>query len=276
MTTIASYAGAPPVTGSFPFIFSDESGVVVNDPSQPFYGIGMLKLSDAGRWSDALNRILDQYVSGVELRASTARNASILAGKPVPPKIQLPRSAYELKFAEIKSTTRPHYEQLIDYFTTQPDGYFCAFIVDKRMPGVNPIAVCGSPWDALITYSITMLKRNVTASEEAIVIADNYQKPKAHPYFFERQVVSALKGRVANAVMMDSASSVLLQLVDVLLGAVIYHYKLPLIATPNAEKRAVADRLAAAYGVRSLARAFTKSAPNYFSVWPYKPKSSAI
>jgi hypothetical protein len=71
--------------------------------------------------------------------------------------------------------------------------------------------------------------------------------------------------------MMDSASSVLLQLVDVLLGAVLYHYKLPTIGTPDVEKKAVADRLAAAYGVTTLARNQTHSVPNHFSVGELRP-----
>jgi len=266
---------ATPPSGAYPFIFTDESGVVSNEPSQPFYGIGMIKLSDAGRWGDALNRILDHYVSAVELRALRSRQARLAAHEPVPPRIQLPRSAYELKFSEIKSTTRRHYEELIDFFTAQPDGYFCAFVIDKRVQGVNPIAVCGTPWDALITYSITLLKNNIGSAELATIISDNYQKPKAHPYFFERQILAGLGRRASNAVMMDSAASCLLQLVDVLLGCVIYHYKLPLIPTPNAAKKAVADRLAAAYGVQSLARKMTKSAPNYFSVWPFQPRAAA-
>jgi hypothetical protein len=192
----------------------------------------------------------------------------------VPPKVQLPRSAYELKFSEIKSSTQKHYEDMIDYFTTQTDGYFCALVLDKRMPGIDPIAIWGTPWDALIAYSVILFRNNVARSERAVVIADNYQKPKRHPHFFERQVVAALGNRAANVAMIDSAASVLLQLVDVLLGAVIYHHKLPTIPTPNVAKKAVADRLAAAYGIPTLVPNITRSSPNYFSVWNFKPSAS--
>jgi hypothetical protein len=267
LEAVTSFADAE----RFPFIFSDESGVVLHDPSQPFYGVGMLKLSDAGRWSDALNRILDRYVSAVEFRATTDRVARIRAGHAVRPKVQLPRSAYELKFSEIKSSTRIHYEEVVDYFTTQTDGYFCALILDKRLPGVDPMAVWGTPWDCLIAYSVMLFRNNIRLPERAIIIADNYQKPKNHPHFYERQVASALGNRVANVAMMDSASSVLLQLVDVLLGAVLYHHKLPTIATPHTGKKAIADRLAAAYGVPTLARSQTHSTPNYFSVCDFRP-----
>jgi hypothetical protein len=165
----------PPVTESFPFIFSDESGVVLHDPSQPFYGLGMLKLSDAGRWSDGLTKILDRYVSAVAFKATNAR---IRAGQVAPPKLKLPRSAYELKFSDIKSSTRPHYDELVDYFTMQTDGYFSAMVLDKRLPEVNPMATWGTPWDCLIAYSAILFRSNIRPAERAIVIADNYQKPK--------------------------------------------------------------------------------------------------
>jgi hypothetical protein len=166
-----------------------------------------------------------------------------------------------------------HYEELVDFYTAQPDGYFCALVLDKRLPGVDPMAVWGTPWDCLIAYSVILFRNNIKPSERAIIVADNYQKPKGHPHFFERQVASALGNRAANVAMMDSAATVLLQLVDVLLGSVLYHHKLPTIATPNAEKKAVADRLAAAYGVQTLARNQTHSAPNYFSVWDFRPSA---
>ena len=197
---------APPPTG-FPFIFTDESGVVENEPSQPFYGIGMLKLSDAGRWSDATNRIIDRYVSGVEFRAASERQRGIAQGQPVAPKVQLPRSAYELKFSQVKASTRPHYEELVDYFTGQGDGYFCAFVIDKRTPGIHPIRACGSPWNALIKYSLTLLRNNISSQERAIIVSDNYQKPRASPFYFEREIVSGLRTKAANAVMMDSSAS---------------------------------------------------------------------
>jgi len=265
---------APPVTGAFPFIFTDESGVVTNSVTEPFYGIGMLKLTDAGRWADDLNLILDRFVSGLQLRAQQERERRVAAGGPALPRVSTPRSAYEFKFAEIKIHTKRFYEELIDYFTAQPDGYFCALIIDKRKKGVDPIAACGSTWDALITYSLTLLKNNIGSSEQAIIITDNYQKPRVHPQYFERQIVRGLGARAANAVMMDSASSVLLQLVDVLLGCVMYHYKMPVLARVDDQKKAVADRLAAAYGIRSFPDEgnFRRRKPNYLSVWPFDPK----
>jgi hypothetical protein len=215
----------------------------------------MIKLSDAGRWNDALNLLLDRYVMTV-----------------AQPGVRKPRTSHEFHFSKLTTGTRSFYEELVDYFTAQPDGYFCALIIDKNMAGVDPIAACGSQWDALIKYSITLLRQNIASGERATIISDNYTKPKKSPYYYERSLAAALNVKVTNVLMMESSASIMLQLVDVLLGCVMYHFKLPTLPAVDADKKAVADRLAARYGVRSLATELTRNRPNYFSVWKLKPR----
>lgn len=259
-TTLFSGA-APPPSGAFPFIFSDESGVVQTASTQPFYGIGMIKLSDAGRWNDGLNAILDRARSAIAHSGSGGR-----------------RCDFEFKFAKVTATMLPHYAALIDYFSAQSDGYFCSLVIDKTLAGINPIAACGTPWDALITYSRTLFRGNIRPGEQAIIISDNYQKPRTSPKFYERELVRSLNSQIANVCMLESEASMFLQLVDVLLGCVMYHFKLDkgVIATPNVNKVALSSRLAKAYGVKTLAGNLTKSTPTYFSVWKYKPYSPAL
>lgn len=254
---MSTQAAGPP-SADYPFVFTDEAGVPAFSPTEPFFGVGMLKLADAGVWNDDLNRLLDVFI---------ARN--------VRPGQRTRRSDLEFKFSAITTGTRAHYERLVDYFTSRSDGYFCALVVDKRLPGMNPVAARGSAWGALITYSITLLRNTVERDrpdERAIVIADNYQKPRTDERYFERELVHAACCNVANVMMADSASSNLLQLVDVLLGAVMYHHKLPILPRADAEKRAIADRLAAAYGVPTLAANLTRTTPNSFSVRQFRPQ----
>ncbi len=243
---------------TFPFIFTDESGVVVTSVTQPFYGIGMLKVLDTGPWVDELNRLVDYYISTVA-KAGTRRA----------------RATYEFHFSKLTAGTRPFYESLINFYVGRPEAHFCALVIDKKQPDIDPIAVCGTPWDALITYSNTLLqsKSNIQDSERATVVSDYYQKPRKSTKYYEREIMAKLGNKVTNVVMMDSAASIMLQLVDVLLGCVMYHYKLPTLPAVSAEKKAVADKLAAAYGMPDLARKMTKNHPNYFSVWPFRPKA---
>ncbi len=115
------------------------------------------------------------------------------------------------------------------------------------------------------------MKQNIRESERATIVADFYQKPRKSPKFFERELVSGLGGKITNCTMMDSSASIMLQLVDVLLGAVMFHFKAPRLAAVDADKMSISNRLAAAYGVQGLGAAFTRKSPNYFSVWPFKP-----
>lgn len=248
-------AAATSSTATYPFIFTDESGVVATSITQPYYGIGMLKITDVGPWVDELNKLVDFYISTVA-KAGVKRA----------------RATYEFHFSNLTSGTRSFYEDLIDFYLKRPEAYFCALIIDKKQPDIDPIAVCGTQWDALITYSNTLLQTNIKDSERAVIISDYYQKPRKSIKYYERELAAKLGSKVANVVMMDSAASIMLQLVDVLLGCVMYHYKLPTLTGAHADKKALADKVAAAYGVTTLAQKMTKKHPNYFSVWPFKPK----
>lgn len=237
-------------------MFSDEAGVPAMSPTEPYFGIGVLKIADAGRWNDDLNHLLDQFVAGMSRHGRSK-----------------PRSHYEFKFKAITGSTRPHYDAMVDYFLRQTDGCFTALIVDKTVPGTNPIKACGSAYEAIIAYTSTVLKNRLDETERAILIADNYQRPRALPKYFEREIIRALGTRVANVTMTESHGSNMLQLVDVLLGAVMYHFKRSTLARVDTEKIAVADRIAAAYGVRDLAHTFKATAPNRFDVWRFQPRA---
>jgi hypothetical protein len=274
--TLGQYLGGSPPSSEFPFVFTDESGVVWKSPTEPFYGIGMLKVCDAGRWSDELNLRLDRLVSGVQERQKRADDARLLRGDPVPLRPRFKRSHVEFHFSEITTWNRNYYEDLIDFFAAETDGYFSALVVDKTKPGVDPITACGTTWDALIKYSVTLLSKRITDEEKAIVISDNYQKPRKSPQYYERQIITGLRGKAANAVMIESSACVLLQLVDVLLGCVMYHYKAPRLPNIDNDKKLVADRLAAVYKVPTLAGGnWRRTQPNHFDVWDFQPRTAA-
>ena len=266
-------AKAPPV--NIPFIFTDESGVAFKTPTDPFFGIGMLKISDAGRWSDELNKLLDRFVSAVQANQKKADARKLDRGEPVPIRPKFKRSHLEFKFAEMTTFSRQFYEQLVDFYVAQPDGYFSAIVVNKNKEGVEPIAACGTNWKALIKYTVTLLSKRIGENERPIIISDNYQKPGNSPEYYERQVLAGLRSRPLNALMIESSACVLLQLVDVLLGCVMYHYKIPTLKVVDADKKLVADRVAAAYGYPILKGNIGKDSvkPNHFDVWDYTPNN---
>jgi hypothetical protein len=244
-----------------PFIFTDESGVVETDPTQPFFGIGLLKLTRVGRWNHDLNQILDRAISA---------QAAAGGGK---------GRRFEFKFNGLHRANYPHYEKLIDYFLAQPDAYFNAFVVNKDEPGVNINRVYPESWDALLGYSYQVVNANIRPGERAIIISDNYQKPNSATQFYEDFMIQRLGDRAHNVMMAESTSSMFLQLVDVLLGCVMYHYKRRVLPLRNAVKDRLSNRLAAGYSNQNrtdLCGAWTcRQDPNYFSVWPFRPREPA-
>ncbi len=242
-----------------PFHFTDESGVVATDPTQPFYGIGLLKLTNVGPWNHGLNRILNQAVA-----------AEALAGRG----IGGPR--FEFKFNRVNRNNYGYYQSLVDYFLAQPDAYFNAFVVDKHQQGINIQNVYATAWEALLGYSYQVINPNIRGTEQAIVISDYYQKPNAAPEHYEDYLLRRIGPRLLNVTMADSSSSMMLQLVDVLLGCVMYHYKRSRLRVANTAKTALADRLASAYDRTDLQGTWTcRTNPNYFSVWPFVPQAPA-
>ena len=246
----------PNIGVKFPFIFTDESGVVTTSTTQPFYGLGILKVGAAGLWNHELNKILDRAVSaGAIAGTKTGRD-------------------FEFKFNRINSNNITYYERLIDFFVGQNDAHFCAFVIEKIRPGINPANVYNSSWEALLGYSYTALNRNIATDERAIILSDNYQKPNDATLHYEDYLVARLGSKVANVTMLESASCLQLQLVDVLLGCVMYHFKKNLLPVNNPSKLRLADRLAGYFPMCNggLDWAWTcRTAPNYFSVWPFRP-----
>jgi hypothetical protein len=262
MTTLrVMLQAAGPPSGDYPFVFTDEAGVAAFSPTEPYFGVGMLKIADAGPWNDDLNRLLDVFI---------AQNSG--RGR------RTPRGRFELKFSAVTIGTRPLYERFIDYFVGRSDGCFSALVVDKRAAREEFVGKLGGSWGSLIAYSTALLRTALGTDrpdERAIIVADNYQKPKRHARYFERELVRALVPYAANVMMADSCASSFLQLVDILLGAVLYHHKLPILPRVDAEKKALADRVALAYGVPTLARTMSCTLPNRFSVrrFPFVPEA---
>lgn len=104
---------------------------------------------------------------------------------------------------------------------------------------------------------------------------DHLSKPKASPKFYELEVAKARsRGRnpVYNACMLESHASLFIQLVDVLVGCVVFDYRMKHRTdwSPNPLKRELVEMLRAKLGVESLAGKLLRTEPNRFTVWPFK------
>lgn len=184
------------------WVFMDETGLLVNDPTQPYFALGTLKLEQTATLFAELNRLNQRARSKVNPR-------------------------FEFKFNRINSNNRRLYMDLVDLFFRFPGLYFKAFVVDTQHPGFDLEGYFRGPWEAQIRYAGLLLENIIGPDEQVAVLADYLDKPKAATTFLEDallQVARSYKGGasvppVFNVCMLESDASLFIQLVDVLLAA---------------------------------------------------------
>jgi hypothetical protein len=240
------------------WIFVDETGVLTRDPAQPFFALGALKVERTA----TLYRELD-------VLASRARSGLV--------------PGFEFKFNRINRNNRSLYVDLVDLFFDFPGLYFKAFLVDKQHPGFDLETYFSSPWEAHVSYAQLFLRHVVFRDEQAAVLADYLTKPKSSTVYFEEEIMKTPRNHLSaqtsekpifNACMLESHASLFIQLVDVLLGLVVYDCKLERgTHPPNEAKLSVLKVLKRRLGRRSLSRNLDSGGPPYFGVWKFKPFS---
>lgn len=133
----------------------------------------------------------------------------------------------EFKWSEIRLNSITVYERLVDCFFCCATARFACFIADKRTS--DPIRAFGDQWRAYERLACQLLVGNVGPAEHLVVLADEYSTP-AH-VTFEAEVRDCVNARlrqkhVIGICRMRSTGVDLFQVLDVLLGAVAYEYKL--------------------------------------------------
>lgn len=131
----------------------------------------------------------------------------------------------EIKWNKTSAKKLPLLCELLDVFFAS-DACFTAFVADKSKHDV--IGRFGGQFKAYEALARQLVKASVPRGETLWVIADEYSTPPAET--FEENVrdhVNALLGRpaIAGVCRMRSSGIDLLQLIDLLLGAVVYEYK---------------------------------------------------
>ncbi len=231
------------------FVFVDESGTL-QGRSQRFFALGLLKLKDTAGMTEIVHSIFQRAVG--DLRE--------LSG------------GFEFKFSQVSKTTLPYYLELLDAYFSLPERHFCALVIDKERMRFNWQAHFDSVWDAYIAYSRLMLGRNVGA-EQVCVLADYLGKPRNSPRFYEHEVGAVVHepgftGDVFGVCMLESEASLLIQTVDVILGAVRYDFQFTRVAdgAGNTAKIALTQKVRDRLGWPSLATPRTQPGIRYFSV----------
>jgi hypothetical protein len=229
--------------------FLDETGVLADDPNQRFFGLGLLKLNDTSKLYSELWKLKNKAESKVADYRST--------------RFVVPEKSFEFKFSKINNTNFDFYINLLKIYFNIPGIRFSAFIVDKcseykknSKPNV---------WDSYINFSCNLLRNSINYNEKIFVVADYFSKPNYSKKFWEKEVNKI--PRVFNAIMLESCSTLFLQLTDILIGAVAYDYKITRQGLKsNNSKLELVKFIRKKLGINSLLGNFKKEQPSHFNV----------
>lgn len=175
--------------------FLDETGTL-GGARDPFFAVGLLKCSEPYKVARPMQRIRDRQ-----------------------------HFYDEIKWNKVSEKKLPLMIDLVNVFFSS-DATFSAFVTDKTKHDV--IGRFGGPFKAYEALARQLVRASIRRGEIVYVIADEYSTPPAETFEenvrdyvnrqFERQAV-------AGVCRMRSSGVDLLQLIDVLLGAVVYEYK---------------------------------------------------
>lgn len=247
------------------FVFIDETG---NNTQEQFLGIGCLlvPVEHIGAYHEHLKVKSSQIITAVKEKERELQ--SVLTSDDLVNFLKGRQGPYEMKFKSINATTVERYEWLVSQYFRFPEVHFCCLVIDKHQ---YPIPTGMDYFDAYM-HQLSMLIRNNVGDAEFVVLPDDITVPNGKEY--EGTLMSHLSRYGKNCFgvhRLESHSDLFLQMVDVLIGAVVYDFK----GVAHEQKARVSQKIAAKLGRSTLAEKFTVSAPaapNYFSVWPYERK----
>lgn len=195
---------------------------------------------------------------------------------------------FELKSKNINFTNRDIYRSIIDNYFSYNDLKFSSLIIDK-----NNWKDEFSSWDLYINRASMLISNNINFIEdnkyypswEYVLVSDHITKPKSINISFEKSITEKIRSRLEKknkdveiffwATRQESHSSVLLQLVDILLWNTVYFLKEKdwMIWEKSKDKKwYVANHLKEKLWNPDMLKSFTLYKPNYFSVWYFWQK----
>lgn len=258
------------------FAFIDESG---NSTQERYFGLGLLIIDDEiGNFYDSMKPFYDK-ARDIARTQKVARISDLTKKCEYGQIAEIAKSTrkFELKFKYINSTNNTIYSSLINNYFLFPKARFCTLIVDRQKQAINSL----NPWDVYIQQAAMLISNNIKNISPCglCVLADDLSKPMNISKSFEQSLVDAidfrlkknkLPDKIFGVSRLESHSSLLLQIVDILLGCVMFDYKKSagLISEKLSEKQnSVVDNVRERLGVTSLALSKTHHNPSYFSVW---------
>ena len=223
----------------------DETGVLNDTRNQPYFAIGMMKLHDTGPMYRALERVSSKVKQ--------------FWGK----------KNFEFKFADIRNKDYKYYMNLIDEYFSFQDVYCKTLVIDKTNPKFHYKSYFSDPWAAQLGYMKILLEKTIALDEEVMIVADYLSRPKSSTKYFETEIRKNIG--VFNACMLESHASLFIQVIDVIIGSIVYDFKRQKgPAVEHVGRNAVCDFLKKKLNRERLAENFDVSSPSNFGVWKWK------
>lgn len=263
------------------FAFIDESG---NSSQERFFGLGLLLIDDEiGDFFDTMRPYYERIYEIARLN-KIARVKKLSTENDIQQLSQIASSniRFELKFKYVNFTNNLIYRELIDAYFNFPHVRFCALVVDRQTySNKTSKGLVLNPWDVYIHQAAMLLANNIKEITPCNVclLADDLSRPRNVEKSFERSLKDAIEYRlrqknipksVFGVSRLESHSSLLLQVLDILLGGVMYDFKrqVGLIAEKLQQRQEpVTQKIREKLNTDTLAINKTWHKPNYFSVW---------
>lgn len=151
----------------------------------------------------------------------------------------------ELKWNSLnRAGLLPMYVEAVDCFFRSSDATFACFVADKTKS--DPVARFGDHWKAYERLASQLIVGNIAPQEYVAILADEYSTPRGVTFEEDLQahVEGVLKRRaIVGVCRMRSTGVDLFQVLDLLLGAVAYDYKMHAGLIPTAGKSPKRDLL---------------------------------
>jgi hypothetical protein len=268
--------------------FIDASGTF--DSKDRFFGVGMLTVDNPGKLTDKLHLIYQRVLTISQRNREKVLN-NLVEKKDYKTIISILKKSYhfELKFDRITPIKIPYYKEIIRLFLNNSKLRFSAMVIDKKKDNYNN-KFFNTTWEAYTSYVATLIFNEIKnlSNYEIFLVLDEINKPKNVSLSLEETILEKIKKKflkydkekicnVVNALRIESHSNLLMQLTDIILGAVMYDFKdkFGLLSQKlKNKKEEVVRELRDGFGVESLAFSFTKNKPVYFNVWEVEFKKS--
>jgi len=262
------------------FCFVDSSGILARDR---FFGVGLLVIRNVGDMIDKLVKNWQPAFSVSKNNKKVHIEKLIASGnKDEAIRILSSNSHFEMKFDNLRKSTEPFYKKMVDIFLSDQENRFSTMLIDKNNPSFSN-SNTHDAWENYTYYTANLITKEMTnmPNDNMCIIVDEISKPANKSLSLENTILSKLRDEtisnvdikfdnVFGVLSIESHSNMLMQLTDVLLGAVMYDFKKDNGMTSELiEKRkdVFVDKIRQTFMVNTLAKNFEHTTQVYFKVF---------